>query len=91
MAFGGLLNVLERLRPWRLTEQQIRAEAWALGARHKGQIRAGALEESRDQGISLRRAILLNAVLRAQRAKDQASPDEATPGTEAPRVSKCEP
>lgn len=62
----SLLDLLQRLRPWRLTEQQVRAEAWALGTRHKGEILDGALRESRAPNLSLRRAVLLRAVIRSQ-------------------------
>jgi len=57
---------LARLRPWRLTEHEIRAEAWALGARHQGEVLSGALAESRAPHLSLKRAILLQAVIRSQ-------------------------
>jgi len=69
---SALLGLLERLRPWRLTDHQIRAEAWALGVRHQGEIRAGAQQEARAPNISLRRAILLRAVLRGEKARERA-------------------
>jgi hypothetical protein len=66
MVGRAFLGVLERLRPWRLTAHEIRAEAWALGARHQGEVLAGARAESRAPHLTLRRAILLRAVIRSQ-------------------------
>lgn len=75
---GALLGLLERLRPWRLTDHEIRAEAWALGARHQGQVMDGAMAEARAPNISLRRAILLRAVIRTQTARGVPKPKRAT-------------
>ncbi|MBI1404674.1 MAG: hypothetical protein GC145_00945 [Caulobacter sp.] len=45
---------------------EIRAEAWALGGRHQGDVLLGARTELRQQGISPRRASLLRAVIRSR-------------------------
>jgi hypothetical protein len=45
---------------------EVRAETWALGARHQGRVIEGARKESAEPGISFRRAILLKAVIRHQ-------------------------
>ena len=68
MVVHAFLGVLERLGPWRLTDHEIRAEAWALGARHQGEVLAGAKAESRAADLTVRRAILLRAVIRSQTA-----------------------
>ncbi len=49
--------------------EEIRAEVWALGGRHRGEALAGAKAELKAVGLSVRRAILLKAVVRSlQRA-----------------------
>ncbi len=46
--------------------QDVRAEAWALGGRHRGRVVEGARSELRAPGLPLRRALLLRAVIRAE-------------------------
>ena len=48
--------------------EEIRAEAWALGGRHRGDVLAGAKAELKAAGLTFRRAILLKAVMRSLRA-----------------------
>jgi hypothetical protein len=60
-----LQSIVARLRSYWISEQEIRAEAWALGGRHHGQVLEGARSESRAPGLSFRRAILLKAVIRS--------------------------
>jgi hypothetical protein len=43
---------------------EVRAETWALGARHQGRVLEGARKEGKAPGISFRRAVLLKAVIR---------------------------
>jgi hypothetical protein len=43
---------------------EVRAEMWAMGARHRGRVVEGAREEGRTPGLSFRRAVLLKAVIR---------------------------
>ena len=45
--------------------QAIRAETWALGGRHLGRVRAGALAEMRVPGVAAKRIVLLKAVIRS--------------------------
>jgi hypothetical protein len=45
---------------------EVRAETWALGARHHGRVIEGATVEGEAIGLSFRRAILLKAVIRRQ-------------------------
>jgi hypothetical protein len=59
---------LTRLRAHWVPPQEIRAEAWALGGRHRGDVLKGARAELAAPGITLRRAVLLKAVIR--NAKD---------------------
>jgi hypothetical protein len=47
---------------------EIRAEAWALGSRHRGEVLDGARQELEAAGITPRRASLLRAVIRSQPA-----------------------
>jgi len=54
------------LRSFWIPQDEVRAETWALGTRHRGRVIAGARIEGRDPGISFRRAILLKAVIRHQ-------------------------
>jgi hypothetical protein len=59
--FGGLRS------HW-IAPQEIRAETWALGGRHFGRVLEGARSELSAPGLPVRRAILLKAVIRHQRA-----------------------
>lgn len=52
------------LRSLWIPREEVRAEIWALGGRHSGRVMEGARLESRAEGITVRRAILLKAVLR---------------------------
>lgn len=61
-----------RLASWtrsqRVSAAEVRAETWALGGRHHGEVEAGAKRELAAAGVSPRRAVLLRAVIRARRA-----------------------
>jgi hypothetical protein len=46
--------------------QDVRAEAWALGGRHRGRVVEGARSELKAPGLPFRRALLLQAVIRAE-------------------------
>ena len=46
--------------------QDVRAEAWALGGRHRGRVVEGARAELKTPGLPFRRALLLRAVIRAE-------------------------
>lgn len=54
-------------RSW-IAPQEVRAEAWALGCRHRGRVVEGARSELSAPGLPARRAVLLKAVIRAQGA-----------------------
>jgi hypothetical protein len=47
-----------------VSEADIRSEVWSLGARHRGEPLAGALEELKATDISAARAQLLRACVR---------------------------
>jgi hypothetical protein len=49
-----------------ITQAEVRAESWALGSRHLGEVVAGARRELKLPGLSLRRGVLLRAVIRSQ-------------------------
>jgi hypothetical protein len=51
-----------------ISQSEVRAEAWALGSRHLGEVVAGARRELQSPGLSVRRAVLLKAVIRSQGA-----------------------
>jgi hypothetical protein len=53
------------LRSTWVPPQEVRAEAWALGGRHRGKVLEGARLELAAQGLAVRRAVLLRAVIRA--------------------------
>jgi hypothetical protein len=59
-----LTRVLERLAASWIAPAEVRAESWAVGARHGGRVVEGAREEGQAIGLSFRRAILLKAVIR---------------------------
>lgn len=48
-----------------VTDSEIRAEAWALGGRHQGEVLRGARAELAGDGLSAHRATLLRAVIRS--------------------------
>ncbi len=50
----------------------VRAEAWALGARHRGRVLEGARNELKTPGLSAERAVLLRAVIRSRRRQPDA-------------------
>ncbi len=52
--------------------QDVRAEAWALGSRHQGQVTEGARRELCAPNITARRTMLLKAVIRAERSPQRA-------------------
>jgi hypothetical protein len=60
------------LRSAWVAPQEVRAEAWALGGRHRGRVLEGARLELAVSGLAVRRAVLLRAVIRAykQAGKD---------------------
>jgi hypothetical protein len=55
---------VEGLRSNWVPPQEVRAEAWALGGRHRGKVLEGARLELAASGLAVRRAILLRAVIR---------------------------
>lgn len=54
------------LRSFWIPLKDVRAETWALGARHRGRVIKGAKTESRAPGLSFQRSMLLKAVIRRQ-------------------------
>ncbi len=50
--------------------QEVRAEAWALGGRHRGRVLEGARLELAASGLAVRRSILLRAVIRSYKHAD---------------------
>lgn len=64
-----LAALLKSVRSRWISPAEIRAETWALGARHRGDVLEGARIELNETGISSRRSILLKAVIRSLRSK----------------------
>jgi hypothetical protein len=56
---------VEGLRSTWVPPQEVRAEAWALGGRHRGRVLEGARLELAASGLAVRRSILLRAVIRS--------------------------
>lgn len=48
-----------------VSDMEIRAESWALGGRHRGDVLVGARAELAAGGLPHRRAMLLRAVIRS--------------------------
>ncbi len=63
--FDGLVA---SIRSHWIAPSEVRCEAWALGGRHHGRVLEGAQSELKADGISLRRAVLLRAVIRSLRS-----------------------
>jgi hypothetical protein len=55
------------LRSYWIPPSEVRAEIWALGARHQGRVLEGARLEGSAPGLGFRQAILLKAVVRRYR------------------------
>ena len=58
---------LEWIRSYWISPREVRAEIWALGGRHQGEVLQGARLEARASGITVQRSILLKAVIRRTR------------------------
>lgn len=59
---------------------EVRAEIWALGARHQGRVIEGARKEGAEPGLSFRRAILLKAVIRSHAGSPAGRAERARSG-----------
>jgi hypothetical protein len=62
----GFWNVLKSLQSSWIPQSEVRAEAWALGGRHRGEVVEGARFELKAPGITSRRPLLLRAVIRSR-------------------------
>lgn len=60
-------RLLATVRSQWISPAKVRAETWALGVRHDGRPMEGARSELKAQGVSVRRAVLLKAVIRSLR------------------------
>ena len=49
-----------------VSDREIRAETWALGGRHGGEVLGGARAELANRDLPARRAVVLRAVIRSQ-------------------------
>lgn len=63
----SLHHLVMSVRSQWISPSEVRSEAWALGGRHQGRVLEGAQSELRTGGISVRRTILLRAVIRSLR------------------------
>lgn len=59
---------LTTVRSHWISPAEVRAESWALGGRHHGQVLEGARAELKSDGLSIRRTVLLKAVIRSLRS-----------------------
>ena len=57
-------NLLDLFRSPSAGQQEVRAEIWRLGSRHRGEPLAGALAELQDADLPAARAELLRACVR---------------------------
>jgi hypothetical protein len=65
----GLWNAIKSMQSSFIPEAEVRAEAWALGGRHRGDVVEGARTELNAPGISPRRSMLLRAVIRSRKGE----------------------
>ncbi len=65
---NSFLNILRWFFPPAVSDHEVRAEVWQLGARHQGEVLQGARAELNAPDLSPRRAALLRAVIRTQAA-----------------------
>ena len=71
MSFWGYLNSVGE---GSVGNAEIRAEAWALGGRHRGEVLEGARAELASGGNSPHRTALLKAVVKTQLAMATKAP-----------------
>ncbi len=67
----SLQALSNQIRSYWISPREVRAEAWALGGRHRGEVLQGARLEAKAADLSFRRAILLKAVIRSQSTADR--------------------
>jgi hypothetical protein len=60
-------RLLATVRYQWISPAEVRAETWALGVRHDGRPMEGARSELKARDVSVRRAVLLKAVIRSLR------------------------
>jgi hypothetical protein len=60
-----LAGIVKAWRSQWVGEAEVRAEAWALGGRHRGEVVEGARTELLARPMAPRRAVLLKAVIRS--------------------------
>jgi len=60
---------LKSFRSQWVSPAEVRAETWALGCRHQGRVLEGAQTELKGSDLSVRRIVLLKAVVRSFRAR----------------------
>ncbi len=66
---NGFLRFLNAVGEGSVGNAEVRAEAWALGSRHRGEVLEGARAELAAGGHSPHRTALLKAVVRSQLAQ----------------------
>jgi hypothetical protein len=71
---NGFLRYLNSVGEGSVGTAEIRAEAWALGGRHRGEVLEGARTELAAGGHSPHRVALLKAVVRNQLAQAGKAP-----------------
>jgi hypothetical protein len=62
-----LWDALKSLQSGLIPISEVRAEAWALGGRHRGEVVDGARAELLAPGITSHRSMLLRAVIRSSK------------------------
>jgi hypothetical protein len=65
----GFWSVIKSMQSSFIPEAEVRAEAWALGGRHRGEVVEGARTELAAPGITSRRSMLLRAVIRSRKGE----------------------
>jgi len=59
-------HLIDALTGGGVSDREIRAETWALGGRHGGEVLRGARTELAGRDVPARRALILRAVIRSQ-------------------------
>jgi len=60
-------RLVKSVRSQWVSPAEVRAETWALGCRHQGRVLEGAQSELKETDLSVRRTVLLKAVVRSYR------------------------
>jgi hypothetical protein len=81
----AMSRLMEWIKSHFVAERDVRAAAWALGSRHRGEVSVGARAEIRLPNKTASQRAVLRAVLRDEARKAQTRSRETGPAPDAPK------